>query len=995
MSESSIETQTDPTPAAPALRRYVPAVGPKLQKLLAVVFGLFALLAVNSAYLGSITLLEWSTGLTYQNWFYLNMFLVHLVLGALIVVPVIVFGIGHMRNSYDRKNRRAVKVGYALFFTALVLLASGIVLTRIEGIIVVNDVMTRKIAYWAHVITPLLACWLFVMHRLAGKRINWQVGRRWAYVAAVFVAVMVIWQAQDPRKWNQKGPASGEKYFFPSLARTATGGFIPAKVLDNDEYCLSCHQDSYKGWEHSMHRFSSFNNPPYLFSVKNTRQAIMKRDGNTHAARWCAGCHDPVVFFSGRFDDPVFDDPNYAIENDRDGQAGITCTTCHGITNINSTRGNADYTIEEPTHYPFAFSENKSLRWVNEQLVKAKPEFHKKTFLKPLHRSAEFCGSCHKVHLPPEFNGYKWVRGQNHYDSYHLSGVSGHFANAFYYPPKTEDNCNGCHMQLKESQQFAAKDFDQKGGTEIHDHMFPSANTAIPVLVGMQGETLAMVNEAHRKFNEGVIRVDIFALKEGSSLDAPAIAPLRPTVPTLEPGKPYLVDVVVRTVKIGHPLTQGTVDSNEIWLDLNLVEKLADGGERIVGRSGGLGPDNRVDPWSHFMNVYMLDRNGKRIDRRNPEDIFVPLYNKQIPPGAADTLHYGFTVPPDIKGTLRVEARVQYRKFDTTYMKLVKKDPAWVNDLPIMTMASDQVTFPVRGVDIEVPPQVSKIDEKLAWQRWNDYGIGLFRKGGKSKGELKQAEEAFMEVEKMGRADGPVNLARLYIVQGTVQDKAIEALKRATGPGFAEPARPWSVAWFTGQVNKQNGFLDEAIANFRSVIELDDAVTRERGYDFSQDYVLLSELGQTLYERAKMERGEARKAERDKFLREAAGYFEKALTYDSEYVPAHYNLDLIYRQLGDEEKAAGHLASYRRYKDDDNARDIAVAAARRDHPAADHAAEAIVIYDLQRDGAFELGGSGRAAARYELRAPPKPDEVKQADLPPGAPVQVAGGDAKR
>ena len=970
-----------PSDTAPRLRRYVPAVGPRLKKVLALVFGLFALLAVNSTYLGSVTLLEWLSGKTYQNWFYLNMFLVHLVLGALIVVPVLVFGIGHIANAHDRRNRRAVKVGYALFAAALVLLASGIVLTRIEGLIVVKDATVRQIAYWAHVITPFLAIWLFVLHRLAGKKINWQVGRRWAYVAAVFVGLMLIWQAQDPRRWNEKGPESGEKYFFPSLARTATGNFIPAQVLDNDEYCLKCHEDSYKGWEHSVHRFSSFNNKPYTFSVKQTRLAMKERDGNVNGARFCAGCHDPVVFFSGRFDNPEFDDPHYDLANDALAQAGITCTVCHSITHINSVRGNADYTIEEPSHYPFAFSENPALQWVGDQLVKAKPEFHKKTFLKPLHQTPEFCGSCHKVHLPPELNDYKWLRGQNHYDSYHLSGVSGHFANAFYYPPKAEANCNGCHMPLAKSEQFGAQDFDGKGERKIHDHQFPSANTAIPVIAGFKGEELAKINEAHRKFNvdDPVVRVDIFALKEGPSIDAPAIAPLRPEVPTLEPGSRYLLDVVVRTLKMGHPLTQGTADSNELWVDLMLVERRADGGERIVGRSGGLGPDNRVDPWSHFINVYMLDRTGKRIDRRNAEDIFVPLYNHQIPPGAADTLHYAFTVPEDIAGTLRVEARVQYRKFDTTYVKLFTEEPTAVNELPILTMAVDELVFPVRGVDIAVPPQVSKIDAKLAWQRWNDYGIGLLRKGGKTKGELRQAEDAFAEVEKMGRAEGAINLARVYLAQGTVQDKAIEALRRAAGPGFEQPAWPWSVAWFTGQVNKQNGFLDEAIANFRSVVEIDDAVTRERGFDFSQDYMLLNELGQTLFERAKMERGEARRTEREGFLKESADVFEKVLVLDPENATAHYNLDLVYRQLGDKTKAAEHLEAYRRYKDDDNARDLAITVARAADPAANHAAEAIVVYDLQREGAFELGGKGRLAEKYELKKPTEADNTDARD----------------
>ena len=56
-------------------KRYVPVVGPRLKKLLFVVFGLFALLAVNSVYLVSVTALEAATGRTYQNWFYLVMFL--------------------------------------------------------------------------------------------------------------------------------------------------------------------------------------------------------------------------------------------------------------------------------------------------------------------------------------------------------------------------------------------------------------------------------------------------------------------------------------------------------------------------------------------------------------------------------------------------------------------------------------------------------------------------------------------------------------------------------------------------------------------------------------------------------------------------------------------------------------------------------------------------------------------------------------------------------
>jgi hypothetical protein len=72
---------------------------------------------------------------------------------------------------------------------------------------------------------------------------------------------------------------------------------------------------------------------------------------------------------------------------------------------------------------------------------------------------------------------------------------------------------------------------------------------------------------------------------------------------------------------------------------------------------------------------------------------------------------------------------------------------------------------------------------------------------------------------------------------------------------------------------------------------------------------------------------------------------------------AHWNLYLSYRELGDAERAKRHLAAYQVHRPDDNARDRAVSIARAADPAADHAAEAIVLYDLRRPGAFGLDGS--------------------------------------
>jgi tetratricopeptide (TPR) repeat protein len=246
-------------------------------------------------------------------------------------------------------------------------------------------------------------------------------------------------------------------------------------------------------------------------------------------------------------------------------------------------------------------------------------------------------------------------------------------------------------------------------------------------------------------------------------------------------------------------------------------------------------------------------------------------------------------------------------------------------------------------------------DSKIPlWQRWNDYGIALLLEGdkGSEKGELAQAEQAFQQVEKLGRYDGPLNLARVYLKEGRLDD-AVAALGRA---GRSDPPAPrWTVAWLNGSVNKQNGYLDQAISDFRSILEDRYPELVQRGFDFSKDYEVINELGQTLFERAKMEQNEA---ERAPWLTAAAEQFKKTLALDSENAAAHYNLALIFTQLGDTESAAKHRGLHERYRPDDNARDRAITNARRANPAADHAAQAIVIYDLQRPGAPDLTSTG-------------------------------------
>ena len=855
-------------------RAYVPAVGPGLRPLLWVILIGFAVLFANGFYLSSVTALTWYKGTTQQTFFYMIMVILHLAVGFTIIIPVLIFGFAHLFTSWKRPNKVAIRYGLALLVCALVVLISGLILVRL-GIFEVRDPRVRSVGYWLHVAAPLLAVGLYVKHRLAGPRIKWEWARRFGGVVVAGVALMAMLHSQDPRSFGVKGPKEGKQYFFPSSATTTNGKFIPAETMMMDEYCLKCHKDAYDGWYHSSHHFSSFNNKAYLSSVRETRQVSLKRDGNTNAARWCAGCHDPVPFFSGEFDDPNYDDVN-----SRSSQAGITCTVCHSIGNVNSTRGNADYTIEEPAHYPFATSDNAFLQWVNNTLVKAKPEMHKKTFLKPAIKDSKFCSTCHKVSIPYALNHYKdFLRGQNHYDTFLLSGVSGHGARSFYYPPKAKGECINCHMNFVASTDFGAKEFDDKPGREIHDHFFPAANTGLATLVASE-----WARKAHETYlKDKKVRVDIFALRDGGEIDSPLIAPLRPEVPTLKTGKPYMVEVVVRTLGLGHPFSQGTVDSNEIWVEL--IAK-ADG--TIIGRSGGIADNGEVDPFSHFINVYMLDRNGNRIDRRNPQDIFVPLYNKQVPPGAGQIVHFGLDVPTDVKGPVTLEANINYRKFDRKYFDYIF-GPGKGPKLPVVAMATDTLSLPFEGGP-KVENKPSPITE--VWQRWNDYGIGLFLEGadkGGSKGELRQAEPVFQKVAELGKVDGWVNLARVYQREGRIPD-ALAALEKASN--HKEPAATWVINWLTGQINDRNGNLDAAIENYESVLA---TKIPDRGFDFSLDYEVINLLGNSLYGRARQEPIDS--PERSHYLERSIVAYRRTLAIDSENVAAHYGLGLAYSDL--------------------------------------------------------------------------------------------------
>ena len=171
-------------------------------------------------------MLDAGFGVDLVNWFVPWMLLAHVVLGVLVTAPLVAFGVLHWVAAKDRKNRRAIKVGYALFAAAVGLLVTGFLLCRIDGVLDLSHPTGRAVVYGLHVALPVMCGWLYWLHRLAGKRINWKLGGWYAGGTAAVVAAMCGMHSLDPRTWNAVSPSpapptSSRRWPAPPAARSS------------------------------------------------------------------------------------------------------------------------------------------------------------------------------------------------------------------------------------------------------------------------------------------------------------------------------------------------------------------------------------------------------------------------------------------------------------------------------------------------------------------------------------------------------------------------------------------------------------------------------------------------------------------------------------------------------------------------------------------------------------------------------------------------------
>ena len=863
-------------------------------------FCAFLILLINSAYLfsfGEPTL------------FYIFNVLFHVGLGVVLIIPFSIYTYQYLRRSLQThiQKEQVSTLGQ--------LGGIGIIVGIITGgyLMIVGATTPYRWLLITHIVSISTGSILYCIHLLRNKQLLTPLLKKISIGVLVVVVTFPIgakltqrylptetYLVENPAlpptsMYEEGGGTTG--HFFPASVETETGALIPTDFFLTSETCATkgCHPDIYRQWNESAHHFSSFNNQWYRKSI-----IYMQEVNGIQPSKWCGGCHDPAILLNGVMDRPIRENLHTPA-----AQAGLACTACHSIEKVKDTMGNSGYVIKYPPLHDIAASENPIIRNLHNYLIRLDPEPHKKSFLKPFHRenTAEFCSTCHKVHLDEPVNNFRWIRGFNDYDQWQKSGVSHQGALSFYYPESAK-KCVDCHMPLVDS-----TDAGNING-KVHNHRFPAANTALP-FVNQHPDQLKAVTEF---LQDDAVTLDLFA--DGKPIPRDGTEVVR--------GKDTRVDVVVRTRGVGHRFPAGTIDAFDIWLEV----KATDENGKIVFWNGRIAAPNGngpVDPGAHFYRAYMLDAHGNLINKRNAWATRTILYSNTIPPGAADTARYRLEIPTDCGNLLTVEAKLNYRKFNwwhTQWAYAGVRDPedtdfqvdkgyddgkwVWTGDtsdvagkikaipnLPIIEMASTKATLKVSvGGNSDSRPMDPQPKSENTRERWNDYGIGLLLQG-----DLKAAETAFLKVTEIEPTylDGWVNVARARIQEGDMQsaeamlEKAFE-IQKTLPPENPHRAK---VHYFYALIQETYGNYDTAIEHLQHAAA-----------QFPRDTRVRNKLGRMHFLKRNYET--------------ALAEFQKTLSVDPEDLDAHYNMMRCYRALKNPSLAAQSQKLYLRFKADES-----------------------------------------------------------------------------
>lgn len=523
----------------------------------------------------------------------------------------------------------------------------------------------------------------------------------------------------------------GVNRFAPGEVQTSTGEFISADRFIPASYCARCHSGAHAQWVESPHR-NSFRGPFYQKNIED----FTKRYG-IEITRHCESCHNPIALVSGALTSGSkvarpFDDE------------GVTCVVCHSIDRISNLEGTGSYRIAPPALLVDEGGKPFEGR-VTDQMILANRAAHQRAMMKDFYKTPEFCAACHKAALPRQIENYKWRRSFSVYDEWQMSSHSNQSPLPFYRKPV--NTCQSCHMQPETAQ----SDLAARRG-KIASHRWPASNTALPQFYGFKDQLRAVADflKADR------LTIDIFSIQKGAAYptqregtdlitlrkgvaglkvgegfaainsinaalypgyqkpDDTIIAPIDKSAFSLSAGETVTLGVVISNTGVGHVFPAELRDFFEPWVEF----KVQDSSGRTVYHSGFVRPDGSVDERAHKFQSVQVTETGEAVRVHNIWETRGRAYDNFIAPGRSELIRYQFTIPKTAAGSIRVSARLLYRKFNRFFSDYALGKSV---DLPVIEMAARTLTLSLG----ENRPATTALDE-VDLVRFNNLGIAMF-----------------------------------------------------------------------------------------------------------------------------------------------------------------------------------------------------------------------------------------------------------------------------
>jgi hypothetical protein len=654
--------------------------------------------------------------------------IVHTAVGTATLLPLAWYC---ARHAYDYRTyawSHNVVLGYAGLLALAVCSLSGVVLTwqglfgiRITGWLRQTHLVSTFATLGA-ILPHLFFSWVRARREnRAGAVVAYWV-RTFGATAVGIVVIVGLTLSYSGVKYVNEFPSDynflygTNRPFAPSLARTDSGGAFDGRSLAGSKTCgtAGCHEQIVQEWQPSAHRYAAMD--PAFQGI----QTVMAKQNGAESTRYCGGCHDPISLFSGT--------KNLFVEN-LTGlagyQEGVSCLACHAIHGTD-IKGNANYTVTQPREYLWQWKDTGMARVARDFLIRTYPDEHnklsKRAFKKP-----EYCAACHKQFIDQEVNRVGWVQLQNQYDNWAASHWN-HKGDAH----KTVE-CRECHMPLVESRDPAAgdaADYNRSARDGKHrSHRFLGANQMIPIVCKLEGgeQHVALVEQ----WLQGKLEVPEIKDKWAAGEIVKVSLHMPPTVP---PGEPIPLRVVMASNKVGHDYPTGPLDIIQSWLEV----RVTDAAGREVFSSGKRDEKNFIEPGTFLFKAEPVDQHGNLIDRHNLWEMVGVRYRRALFPGYSDSVQYSIpcsgtlvkeqdpTSPdqreqqmelpsPSAPGKYHVTVMLQYRKIDQYLLNYLLGEGKLT--APVTEIARATATVEVKANDraaLSKPNTLARTDAKPA-----------------------------------------------------------------------------------------------------------------------------------------------------------------------------------------------------------------------------------------------------------------------------------------